>query len=87
MVHIAILVTNFFDRHTQFLLAHGDVALTNDMLKDYKAGKVYEYILSGWLQEAYFLKTKSNNNNNLCILFLRAQCSPSQRLNDDLHNV
>ena len=54
---------------TQFLLAHGDVALTNDMLKDYKAGKVYEYILSGWLQEAYFLKTKSNNNNNLCILF------------------
>jgi hypothetical protein len=24
---------------TQFLLAHGDVALTNDMLKDYKVGK------------------------------------------------
>ena len=45
---------------TQFLLAnagHGDVALTNDMLEDYKVDKVYEYVLSGWLQEAYFLKT------------------------------
>ena len=28
---------------TQFLLAHGYVALTNDMMKDYKVGKVYEY--------------------------------------------
>ena len=62
---------------TQFLLAHGDVALTNDMLKNYKVGKVYEYFLSGWLQEAYFLKTKSNNNKNLHNLFLRAKCSPS----------
>jgi hypothetical protein len=31
-------------RHiTQFLLAHGEIALTNDMLKDYKVGKAYEY--------------------------------------------
>jgi hypothetical protein len=28
------------------LLAHGDVALTNDMLKDYKVGKAYEYFSS-----------------------------------------
>jgi hypothetical protein len=63
------------------LLAHGDVALTNDMLKDYKVGKAYEYFSSGWLQEGYFLKAKSNNNNNLCIL--RTKCSPSQRLDDD----
>ena len=55
---------------TQFLLAHGDAALTNDMLKDYKVDKVYEYCLSGWLQEAYLLKTKANNNKNLCNLFL-----------------
>ena len=41
---------------TQFLLAHGDVALANDMLKDYKVGKAYEYFSSGWLQEEYFLK-------------------------------
>jgi hypothetical protein len=68
---------------TQFLLAHGDVALTNDMLKDYKVGKAYEYFLSRWLQEGYFLKTKSNNN--LCIL--RTKCSPSQTLDDDPHNV
>jgi hypothetical protein len=40
---------------TQFLLALGDVALTNDMLKDYKVGKAYEYFSSGWLQEGYFL--------------------------------
>jgi hypothetical protein len=50
---------------TQFLLAHGDVALTNDMLKDQKVDKAYEYFSSGWLQEGYFLKAKSNNNNNL----------------------
>jgi hypothetical protein len=58
---------NFLIDITQFLLAHGDVALTNDMLKDYKVGKAYEYFSSGWLQEGYFLKAKSNNNN-LCIL-------------------
>ena len=70
---------------TQFLLAHGDVALANDMLKDYKVSKAYEYVSSGWLQEGYFLKTKSNNNN-LCIL--RTVFSPSQTLDDDppLHN-
>jgi hypothetical protein len=39
------------------MLAHGDVALSNNMLNDYKVGKVYEYFLSGWLQEVYFLKT------------------------------
>jgi hypothetical protein len=41
---------NFLTDITQFLLAHGDVALTNDMLKDYKVGKDYEYFSSGWLQ-------------------------------------
>jgi hypothetical protein len=70
---------------TQYLLAHGDVALTNDMLKDYKVGKAYEYFSSGWLQEGYNLKTKTNNNNKLCIL--RTKCSPSQTLDDDPHNV
>ena len=70
---------------TQFLLAHGDVALTNDMLQDQKVDKAYEYFSSGWLQEGYFLKAKSNNNNNLCIL--RTKCSPSQTLDDDPHNV
>jgi hypothetical protein len=39
------------------MLAHDGVALSNNMLKDYKVGKVYEYFLSGWLYEAYFLKT------------------------------
>ena len=76
---------NFLTDITQFLLAHGDVALTNDMLKDYKVDKAYEYFSSGWLQEGYFLNAKSNNNNNLCIL--RPKCSPSQTLDDDPHNV
>jgi hypothetical protein len=47
---------NFLTDIAQFLLAHGDVTLTNDMLKDYKVGKAYEYFSSGWLQEGYFLK-------------------------------
>jgi hypothetical protein len=71
--------TNFFLDIKQFLLAHGYVALTNDMLKAYKVAQVWI-----WLQEAYFLKTKSSNNN-LCIL--RTKCSPSQTLDDDHHNV
>ena len=79
----AVWPPNFLTDITQFLLAHGDVALTNDMLKDYKVGKAYEYFSSGWLQEGYFLKTKSNNN--VCIL--RTKCSPSQTLDDDPHNV
>ena len=62
------MATNFLTDITQFLLAHGDVALTNDILIDYKVGKVYEYFFKGWLQEAYFIKTKSNNNRNLCNL-------------------
>jgi len=67
----------------QFFLAHGQVALTNDMQKAYMVAQVWTY-LSGWLQEAYFLKTKSNNNN-LCIL--RTTFSLSQTLDDDPHNV
>jgi hypothetical protein len=51
------------------LLAHGDVALTNDMLKDYKVGKVYEYFLSGWLQEAYFLKTVEQQQQLVYFIF------------------
>jgi hypothetical protein len=43
----------------------------------------YEYFSTGWLQEGYFLKAKSNNNN-MCIL--RTKCSPSQTLDDDPHN-
>jgi hypothetical protein len=74
------MVCNFLDIK-QFLLAHGYVALTNDMLKAYKVAQVW-ICLSGWLQEAYFLKTKSNNNN-LCIL--RTKCSPSQTLDDNPH--
>jgi hypothetical protein len=46
--------------------------------------QAYEYFSSGWLQEGYFLKAKSNNNNNLCIL--RTKYSPSQTLDDDPHN-
>jgi hypothetical protein len=65
------------------LLTHGYVALTNDMLKAYKVAQVWIF-LSGWLQEAYFPKTKLNNNN-LCIL--RTKCSSSQTLDDDPHNV
>jgi hypothetical protein len=51
------------------LLAHGDVALTNDMLKDYEVGKVYEYFLSVWLQEAYFLKTVEQQQQLVYFIF------------------
>ena len=65
----AVWPPNFLTDITQFLLAHGDVALTNDMLKDYKVGKAYEYFSSGWLQEGYFLKTTfvSRTTTTTCV--------------------
>ena len=50
---------------TQFLLAHGDVALTNDMLKDYKVGKVYEYFFKWVVAGGIFLKDKGEQQQEL----------------------
>ena len=69
----------FFTDIQQFLLAHGYVALTNDMLKAYKVAQV-RIFLSRWLQEAYFLKTEQQQ-------LMYFKCSPSQTLDDDPHNV
>ena len=54
------MVNFFWIEITQFLLAHGDVGLTNAMLKDYNVGNAYVYFFFSWgLLEAYILKTKS----------------------------
>jgi hypothetical protein len=63
---------NFLTDITQFLLAHGDVALTNDMLKDYKVGKAYEYFSSGCRHDREFKKphkfhTLQCKNNKLLL--------------------
>ncbi|XP_062566108.1 uncharacterized protein LOC134228463 [Saccostrea cucullata] len=71
----------FLSDITQFLLNHGDVSLTNSLLKDYKVGKAYEYFTSGWLQEVFYYRLTSEKK---CIL--RAKCTPSQRIRDDLHD-
>lgn len=71
----------FLSDITSFLLLHGDIALTNHMLKDYKVGKAYEYYTSGWLQEVFYHQVPGDR----CIL--RAKCSPSQRLKEDLHDI
>ena len=66
---------------TQFLLLHGDIDITNSMLKDYKVGKAYEYFSIGWLQEVFYTKSKDSQN---CVL--RAKCIPSMRVKDDQHD-
>jgi hypothetical protein len=52
------------------LLAHGDVALTNDMLKDYKVGKAYEYFSSGVVAKLHtmimFIKPTRINLKGVC---------------------
>ena len=43
---------------TQFVLTHGDVALTNEMLKDQKVGNAYEYFFKWVVAGGIFLKDK-----------------------------
>ena len=79
----AILDTNFFNRHKTVLVSPWLCCIDKYMLKAYKVAQFWIF-LSGWLQETYFLKTKSNNKH-LCIL--KTKCSPSQTLDDEPHNV
>lgn len=73
----------FLTEITRFFVSHGDINLTNDLLKDYKVGKAYEYYTNGWLQPVFFHPKPAAENNDKCVL--RAKCLPSDRIHDDPH--
>jgi hypothetical protein len=60
---------NFLTDITQFLLAHGDVALTNDILKDYKVDKAYEYFFQWVATGGIFLKGQVEQQQQQLVYF------------------
>ena len=63
-------------------LSRNSSSHTCNYLSEYKSGKAYQYFSNNWLKEVFFHPLSTNH---CCIL--RAQCSPSQRLNDTDHCV
>lgn len=66
-----------------FLKRNGSVGLTDEHLTAYKNGKAYSYFSCDWLREVYF--TPISKQHQCC--FLKAQCTPSTRVNDDPHEL
>ena len=65
----------------KFFMSTSDVVTTDKYLNEYKLGKAYQYFSSAWLKEIFYQRVSTD----LCLL--RAQCTPSQRLNSADHNV
>lgn len=53
-----------------------DVSLARRMLSDYKEGKAYSYVKSGWLMEVFYHSIEEKSP----FCFLKASCVPSQRV-------
>ncbi len=62
----------------------------NNLLSEYKAGKAFDYYKSEWLKQIFY------NSLNSCSVsspgcekycFLKAKCTPSQRIHDPDHEV
>ena len=73
----------FLSDITSFLLNHGDVSSVNEVLKNYKVGKAYEYFACGWLKEVFYHPVTTSSP----VAILRSKCCPSQRLKTDYHDV
>ena len=73
---------SFMDIHW-FLKSHGSAGLSREDLTAYKEGKAFSYFSCDWLKEVYF--SPINPNHSCC--YLKAACTPSQRINDEPHNL
>ena len=70
---------------SQFLLAdQARKDIGSRILNEYKEGKGYRYYTSEWLKEVFF-HDLGHVGPDLC--FLKAQCTPSQRLSDVPHRA
>ncbi|KAK3082973.1 hypothetical protein FSP39_010413 [Pinctada imbricata] len=68
---------------TAFLMKTENEERAQEYLNQYKIGKAYEYFTSEWLKEMYYHPISSTSP----YCFLRARCTPSQRLNAGSHSV
>ena len=60
-----------------------DISLQKRLLNEYKEGKAYRLYSAGWLKQIYIHPV--DNNCNYC--FLKAECTPSMKINDVPHIV
>ena len=60
-----------------------DISLQKRLLNEYKEGKAYRLFSAGWLKQIYIHPV--DNNCNYC--FLKAECTPSMKINDVPHIV
>ena len=66
-----------------FLSQHDSVGLNKEDLTAYKTGKAYSYFECDWLQEVFY--SPINKTHKCC--FLKAKCTPSQRISHKPHDV
>ncbi|PIK59523.1 hypothetical protein BSL78_03595 [Apostichopus japonicus] len=55
-----------------------NIELKERLMTDYKDGKAFSYLESGWLWEIFYNAISAESS--LC--FLKAECTPSQRINN-----
>ncbi|PIK32924.1 hypothetical protein BSL78_30263 [Apostichopus japonicus] len=55
-----------------------NIELKQRLMTDYKDGKVFSYLESGWLREIFYNAISAESR--LC--FLKAECTPLQRINN-----
>lgn len=64
---------------------------SDKLLSEYKAGKAYDYFKTEWLKEIFYKAIDEPWNINYPgterYCFLKAKCTPLQRLNDTYHDV
>ncbi|KAJ8308626.1 hypothetical protein KUTeg_013500, partial [Tegillarca granosa] len=73
----------FLSDIANFLMANSDKSTTTKYLNEYKVGKAYEYFSSRWIKEVFYHKISKESMH----CFLRAKCTPSQRVNEEDHTV
>ena len=66
-----------------FLQNIDDVPLRKRLIADYKDQKAYSYFASGWMKEVEYHPITPDSK----FCFLRAKCTPSQRVRDIPHSV
>ncbi|KAJ8309890.1 hypothetical protein KUTeg_011755, partial [Tegillarca granosa] len=73
----------FLSDIANFFMCCTDTSKASTYLNDYKLGKAYEYFSAKWIKDLFYHPI--SRDSSYC--FLRAKCTPSQRVNDEDHTV
>ncbi|XP_061174226.1 uncharacterized protein LOC133183284 [Saccostrea echinata] len=66
-----------------FLIDRGASTTVKSYMNDYKVGKAFEYCEANFIKEIFFHPISSTSP----VCFLKAKCTPSQRLKDENHTI